>query len=274
MAVFERDLEIVTSTDGTAIALRRVGSGPPVVVVHGGLGSSRSWLNVAERLGDRFEFLLIDRRGRGDSGRGTEPHSLAHEVADTSAVLAAAGNGAALIGHSYGGAVALEAARAAAPRQIRGLVLYEPAPQPGDLVHVTPRLRELADREEHATALEVSLREMAARGFLRPEEVENALAAGPSPEWDGLVAVSWTMAREIEALVALGAVELYSEIAVPTLLVVGELSLEPHQAHCERLHRVLPASTTARLAGQGHLSHIGDPDQLAAVVGSFLEDPR
>jgi pimeloyl-ACP methyl ester carboxylesterase len=56
-------LEHVVSQDGTAIAFRRVGTGPPVVVMRGALGTSLSWLAVAERLADRFEFLLVDRRG-------------------------------------------------------------------------------------------------------------------------------------------------------------------------------------------------------------------
>jgi pimeloyl-ACP methyl ester carboxylesterase len=105
--------EHVTSTDGVSIACERLGSGPPVVAVHGGLGTWRSWRRVAERLADRFEFFLIERRGRGDSGDDPAGHSLALEVDDVRAVLDLAGPGAAVIGHSYGGALALEVARAA-----------------------------------------------------------------------------------------------------------------------------------------------------------------
>lgn len=69
--------EFVTSRDGTRIAYRRVGGGPPVVALHGALGSWRSWLAVAERLAARFQFVLVDRRGRGDSEEGASPHTLA-----------------------------------------------------------------------------------------------------------------------------------------------------------------------------------------------------
>jgi pimeloyl-ACP methyl ester carboxylesterase len=122
----DRDVHFVASRDGTTIGYRRLGAGPPVAAIHGGLGTSASWRAVAERLADRFEFFLVDRRGRGASGAGTLPHSLGREVDDARAVLAAAGRGAALIGHSYGGAAALEAARIADRAEISRLVLYEP----------------------------------------------------------------------------------------------------------------------------------------------------
>lgn len=50
--------ETITSADGARIAYRTLGTGPPVVVVHGGLGSSLSWLSVARRLAGELSFLL------------------------------------------------------------------------------------------------------------------------------------------------------------------------------------------------------------------------
>jgi pimeloyl-ACP methyl ester carboxylesterase len=82
------DIERVRSADGTEIAYRRVGAGPPVVVMHGALASSLSWLAVAQRLADRFMFLLADRRGRGASGDGTARHALGRAVEDAQALLA------------------------------------------------------------------------------------------------------------------------------------------------------------------------------------------
>jgi pimeloyl-ACP methyl ester carboxylesterase len=63
MTAHAADIERVRSADGTQIAYRKVGAGPPVVVLHGALASSLSWLAVAQRLADRFMFLLADRRG-------------------------------------------------------------------------------------------------------------------------------------------------------------------------------------------------------------------
>jgi pimeloyl-ACP methyl ester carboxylesterase len=54
----------VPSADGTRIACWRLGAGPPVVIVHGGLGSSLGWRPVAQRLAEHFEVFIYDRRGR------------------------------------------------------------------------------------------------------------------------------------------------------------------------------------------------------------------
>ena len=154
-------IEHVTSADGTTIAFRRIGHGPPVVVLHGALGTSLSWLAVAQRLADRFQFLLVDRRGRGGSDDGTAPHTLDKEVDDARAVLALAGPRTSVIGHSFGGAVALELARTAPPSAIRRLILYEPGVsrvvgyakvalegKEGRSVHVSTRLKSWCPRFE------------------------------------------------------------------------------------------------------------------------------
>ena len=72
----------VESADGTRIGYRRLGSGPPLIIVHGGLGSSAGWVAVAEWLARDFEVVLFDRRGRDASEPGGEPHGLEREVAD------------------------------------------------------------------------------------------------------------------------------------------------------------------------------------------------
>lgn len=118
--------EFVTSADGTRIAYRRLGDGPPLLIVHGGLGTSTGWAAVAERLARDFEVVLFDRRGRGAREAGGEPHTLEHEIDDVRALLDRAGTGTALVGHSFGGAVALEAARQDA--RVSAVVLNEPVP--------------------------------------------------------------------------------------------------------------------------------------------------
>jgi pimeloyl-ACP methyl ester carboxylesterase len=260
----------VTSPDGTPIAYRRVGTGPPVVVLHGGLGSWQSWLAVAERLADRFELFLLDRRGRGASGDGTPPHALAREIEDAQAVLGVAGSGAALIGHSYGGAVALETARVADPEQIGRLVLYEPAVRVGGLIpaeeidrlewHVAQGL----DRD--ALALGIDL--LDAAGLVRADGTRATAAPGAPDELARLAA---TLPRELRAVAGLGDdLTGHATIAVPTLLLVGASSPPRQQSLCAALANALPEVEVARLHGQGHVAHNGDPDQVARVVGSFL----
>jgi pimeloyl-ACP methyl ester carboxylesterase len=198
-----------------------------VVVVHGALGSSMSWMAVAQRLADRFEFFLVDRRGRGESDDGAPPHSLAQEVDDAAAVLGVAGPRVALIGHSYGGAVALELTRRAANGRVDKLVLYEPGVGVAGLVPAAKveELDDLVRQRQLSRVLELAIEELDAAGLVRGD----AAATRPSPQRDALVEIAWTLPREIRAVDDLGNdLTRYASVAVPTLLMVGASS--PHLA--------------------------------------------
>jgi pimeloyl-ACP methyl ester carboxylesterase len=263
--------EFVASADGTRIAYRRVGAGPPVVALHGGLGSWRSWLAVAERLADRFELFLVDRRGRGASGDGASPHSLAREVEDARAILAVAGagggtprSGPALIGHSYGGAIALEVAREARPGQIGRLVVYEPGVGVAGLIPAAQvrRMDELIEQGQRKHALGLAIQQLDEAGL-----VSSSGATAP----DALCDLAWTMPREIRALDVLGSdVGRYATVSTPTLLLAGAASPRRARRTCEALAAAIPDIQVAWLDGLGHVAHNAAPDKVAAIVGPFL----
>lgn len=265
------DVETVLSADGTRIAFRRVGSGPPVVALHGGLGSWRSWEAVAQQLADRFEFLLVDRRGRGDSGDGVAPHALAREVEDARAVLAVAGRGAALLGHSYGGAVALELARTAAPGELRALLLYEPAV--GIAGAIGPEqlasLHQCVLEGRPQDAVPLSMRLLDAAGLVVADGPLATLRIKPTPAFRRLAA---TVPDEISAVAALGEEQLAScaAIAVPTLLLIGSESPPRAAENCRALARALPAAEAVVLDGLGHVAHTTAPERVARAIGDFL----
>jgi pimeloyl-ACP methyl ester carboxylesterase len=74
-------------------------------------------------LEERFTVFAIDRRGRGLSGNASG-YALEREYEDVVAVVESAGDGVSVLGHSYGGICAVEAALLT--ERIRKLVLYEP----------------------------------------------------------------------------------------------------------------------------------------------------
>src|SRR6478609_7251824 len=78
------------SRDGTSIAYRRHGDGPPVILVGGALSTAADEGPLAALLAPRFTVLTYDRRGRGASGDGG-PWSPRREIEDLAAVAAAAG---------------------------------------------------------------------------------------------------------------------------------------------------------------------------------------
>jgi pimeloyl-ACP methyl ester carboxylesterase len=113
----------VRSADGTQIAYRAYGSGPGIVLVHGGAGAAQSFDRLATMLADEFAVFVPDRRGRGKSGAFRDDHGLATEAADLDALLAETG-AQNLFGLSSGGLISLYAATRL-PR-IANLALYEP----------------------------------------------------------------------------------------------------------------------------------------------------
>ena len=117
------ELDKVTSTDGTPIAIARAGHGPAVVIVGAGPTDRSANAPVAEALSSTFTVFNYDRRGRGDSG-DTKPFSVDAEFDDLAAVIDAAGGSAFVYGTSGGAAIAVEAAaRGLGPTK---LGLWEP----------------------------------------------------------------------------------------------------------------------------------------------------
>jgi pimeloyl-ACP methyl ester carboxylesterase len=115
--------DVVASADGTTIAYRTVGRGPAVLVVPGALAVASDFDAFARELADRFTVHTIERRGRGESGPQGDDYSIERECEDLAALQMATG-ATFLFGHSFGGFVALEAARA--NKAFAKVAVYEP----------------------------------------------------------------------------------------------------------------------------------------------------
>src|SRR5215213_3725756 len=88
---------------------RIAGSGPPVVLIHGMVNSSRHWEDVALRLADRYTLIAPDLIGHGDSATPRGDYSLGAHAASIRDLLAVLGvDHATIVGHSLGGGVAMQ----------------------------------------------------------------------------------------------------------------------------------------------------------------------
>ena len=114
---------LVESADGTPIGYRELGSGPAMVVVHGGMQAAQNFMGLARALADDFTVCVPDRRGRGRSGPHGPDFTVAREVEDMQAVIAATG-ARRIFGLSSGALVVLRTALATAT--LERVVAYEP----------------------------------------------------------------------------------------------------------------------------------------------------
>ena len=72
----------VVSADGTRIGYRRLGRGPSVILLHGGVNASQQMIKLGRALADAFTVCLPDRRGRGMSGAFGSAYGIQREDED------------------------------------------------------------------------------------------------------------------------------------------------------------------------------------------------
>ncbi|HEX4108311.1 MAG TPA: alpha/beta fold hydrolase [Solirubrobacteraceae bacterium] len=256
--------EFVRSPDGTAIAVHRRGAGRTVVLVHGSASDHHAWDAVIERLHDRFELWLMDRRGHGASERGPEPHSVYREGEDVAAVLAHAGPDAGVLAHSWGARCAL--AGLASGARAAGAVLYEPLDT--ERVHFGAAELDVLERLEADGAPDAVLEEFFGTFAQVPRAAIGRLAG--TQEWAMALDAIGTLTRESRAW-AREPLELepLRAVLMPIRLLLGSESLDGYVRTARRLAEVLPEAEVHRLPGQGHTALSRAPDLVARAFVSF-----
>lgn len=252
----------VTSADGTRIAVNVTGEGPPLVVSPGSLSVPQDWQLVADALAPQMTTYAIDRRGHGASS-DNQSYDIKREQEDVAAVLDLAGDGATLLGHSYGAVVALGLALELPPAQ---LIVYEPPlPLDGPVAGAALEACEQAVADgDLDLALTIGLRE-----FVRvPEE-----GIGPfrqHPEWAVRASQVPGWIRELKATDAFGdGLDRFAKLKIPTLMIVGAVSPPWLVDVSRRLHGAVPGSRFVEIPGQAHDAHVLDPQAMAATIVEF-----
>jgi pimeloyl-ACP methyl ester carboxylesterase len=113
----------VTSKDGTTIGYRQMGSGPGIIIMHGGISSSQYYMKFGAALSDEFTVYIPDRRGRGLSGTFGDNYGLQREVEDLEALIKKTGAHY-IFGASSGGLISLQTAINSP--DLYKIVTYEP----------------------------------------------------------------------------------------------------------------------------------------------------
>ena len=114
---------------GVKLAYREWGDAglPPMILVHGITSSSLSWWRVAERLAGRYRVIATDNRGHGNSEAPERGYRFDDQAEDTAQLMASLGiERAVVMGHSWGGAIAVALAAGKAGGLVERLVLEDP----------------------------------------------------------------------------------------------------------------------------------------------------
>jgi pimeloyl-ACP methyl ester carboxylesterase len=253
----------------------RVGAGPPVLLLGSIAGGRRVWDRLADSLLDRYRVLTLEMHGHGATPPwpGSRPQTLTDAVRLVHAVTAGSTERLGLVGHSFGGAVAMRAAVELGER-VRALVLVEPTPFA--LLARAGRDDLLDDVRRSRDRLRADL----AAG--RPEEAARELTdhwLGPGV-WDGLpaerrAAIDRSLPHrlaEFEALTDPGLT--LAEVATPeapTLLVHDPGTLAPVRALVDVLGEARPDWERAAVPGAGQWAPLTAAETLNPLIGEFLD---
>jgi pimeloyl-ACP methyl ester carboxylesterase len=268
--------EFTTHDDGPLIGGRRAGSGPPVLLLHGGPGLGFDYLrDLAEELAQENDVAWYQQRGQEPSA-AAPPNTVTADVGDARRVLDTLGwERAYVVGHSWGGHLALHVAEAM-PERLLGVLAVDPLGSIGDgrwpefdeeMFRRTPedvrdRARELdelsmAGEADDELALE-GMRLVWPAYFADPEH------APPMPELRMASARSAEMVPSI--LAELPALEAgLPAIRVPVGFVHGSRSPMPVAASTDAAERI-PGAWVEVVEGAGHFVWVEAPGAVRASL--------
>lgn len=231
---------------GQTIHYRTVGTGEPVIFIHGLAGSVRWWKHNIAELAKHFQVYLIDLPGFGSMGSFIRKIPLEQIDAWVVALLKTLQiNRAYFIGHSMGGYICIQIA-AAHPEMVKKLILVSS-------VGITTGRTILTS----LIPLLIALRYVAP-SFL-PILVYDSLRAGPM----NLLLFSQ------DILAAQGEKELH-QIHAPTLLIWGENDTLIPADYAYQFQKEIPGSQLVILERAGHVPMFDRPESFNAVVCNFL----
>ena len=268
----------VLSRDGATVSYISMGAGPSVLVIPGALSVASGYVAFACGLAKEFSVHIIERRGRGLSSPQDSAYSVEKEVEDVLALQHETG-ASFLVGHSFGGLVALETARR--NPALHKIAVYEPGVSingsiPMNWIHGYEA--KLAERRFNDAFVEFSL-------GTGPDRARNL------PKWlMKLLLPLYLTRKERHIMLSLLAENLrehqeiarldsscrnYREVSASVLLLHGgKTGIGWVRLAIEELSHVLPHSHTQLLP---QLNHFGidkqAPDEVARIVRNYFKAP-
>jgi len=275
----------VTSKDGTKIGYRQMGSGPGIILMHGGVNASQHFMKLGAALSDAFTVYIPDRRGRGLSGPFGKDYSIQREVEDLDALLNKTGAHY-LFGASTGALIILQSTLTLPG--IHKISLYEP------LFYLNKSDMDKFNAMIHRYDKEVSEGKLAAAmvAVTKTEDPSSAIAKVPR----FLLLILFTLILRVDAMIVKGddvqlkdlmptldydiglvnetegKLENFKDVSAEVLLLGGNKSALMLKDSLDALSKVLPHVNRIELPGLDHKAAMnsGKPERIAQELRRFF----
>jgi pimeloyl-ACP methyl ester carboxylesterase len=253
------------------VFFREAGSGSTMVCIHSSASSSGQWRMLMEALSGRLRVVAMDLYGYGRSPAwpGERELRLEDEIALIAPILESAGQFH-LVGHSYGGLVALKLALSY-PARVASLTLYEPTCF-FLLTNDDSARREIeAVRDETNWLVDASEYEAAAQHFVA---YWTGSGAWPKlPEAARLTIINSMGKIRFEWATAFDPsfpIDQISALKMPVLLLTGSRSTIAARGVQRMLQTLLPGAEVVEFSGLGHMGPVTHPEQVNKAIANFL----
>jgi pimeloyl-ACP methyl ester carboxylesterase len=234
--------------DGARIWYARYGAGPPVILLHGGLGHSGNWgYQVPALVRHGYCAVLIDSRGHGRSTRDRRPYTYELMAADVAAVMDALHlEQASLVGWSDGACTALILA-SEAPARVAGVFFF-------------------ACNVDPSGTKEFVFKPIIGRCLNRHKQDYQRLSTTPD-QFEAFAEAVGLMQRTQPNYSAKD----LAQISVPVVIVHSEHDEFIKREHAEYLARSIPKAEFVELAGVSHFAPLQRPEQFNIAMFAFLD---
>lgn len=243
-----------------------------MVFLHAAVCDRRMWRAQLDGLGAHSKAIAYDRRGFGETRAEAEAFS---DVADLMAVIDAMADGTPpiLVACSAGGRIALDAALRH-PSRIRALVLISPsvggAPEAVYPPDIQGLMAELKAAEKARDLHRVNA--MKARLFLDgPLAPEGRVTGSPRELFLEMNGIALRAPPAGPSLDTAPAYPRLGEVAVPSLVICGDLEFPYIQDRCRHIAEMVPNGAFQALSGTAHLPSLDRPADVTTLIAEFIE---
>lgn len=262
------------NVDGHRIAYHRMGSGPPVLLLHGITTYSFLWRNIAPQLAEHYDVIAVDLLGCGDSDKPLDvSYSLESHARRFDLFLDGLGFPKVhVVGHDLGGGIG-QIMAAKYPTRLATLSLVNSVsfdfwPVQPIVAMRTPVIRQLL----MAMLDWGAFRAVVKRGVYHKERVTQELMElffkpmRTSEGRKGFLHFAQSLDNANLTSIAFA----LSKLEIPTLILRGDADLYLGASNSEKLHATVPGSRLARIATAGHFIQEDEPEWVIAQLLGFI----